>query len=212
MDEAPGLMNCVAMRQAATHWWTVRARKIPAVTACILALAPLGASATPDEAAVAGCRRLVKEKWELSRALDFEGCLDRLAGSPSPYDDHGYKLALWGETLLATDGIGLYRSDDGGVNWSVARQPADLERAALEVAPADPPPQPSAILPPAEPKPDAAAVASQAARYRMWLTLARRCDPALPEEGTPLRDLQFKASECERRLRQPSGDVSTSNN
>ncbi|MDD3445361.1 MAG: hypothetical protein PHS60_08115 [Zavarzinia sp.] len=168
-----------------------------------------GGAAAMAEDATAACRRLVKEKWETARTLDLEGCLDRLAGSPSPYDENGYKLALWGEVLLATDGIGLYQSDDGGTSWSVARQPDDITEAALIVAPADPPPLRPTVEVPAEPKPDAAARASEAARYRMWLTLARRCDPSLPDEGTPLRDLQFKASECERSLRLPPGRAST---
>ncbi|WP_146210377.1 hypothetical protein [Zavarzinia compransoris] len=203
------MVNFVAMERAATTRMAALAAAF-ALAGGFAMPAPL-AAATEDPA-LAGCRRLVKEKWEVSRPLDLEGCLDRLAGSPSPYDEHGYKLALWGDILLATDGIGLYQSDDGGVHWTVVRQPADLERAALDHAPADPPPQPAAVEPPAEPKPDAAATASQAARYRMWLTLARRCEPTLPDEGTPLRDLQFKASECERRLRLPPGDVSTTQN
>lgn len=158
----------------------------------------------------APCRRLIKEKWENSRPLDLEGCLDRLAGSPSPYDANGYKLALWGEMLLATDGTALYRSGDGGTSWSVARQPADVTRAALDVAPADPPPLAPEVPAPAEAASGATVDSASAARYRMWLTLARRCDPTLPEDGLALRDLQFKASECERRLRQPPGNVSTS--
>lgn len=185
--------------------------RVPAMVLAFAAvlLSPVSGGAAVADDTTAACRRLVKEKWEASRPLDLEGCLDRLAGSPSPYDENGYKIALWGEVLLATDGIGLYQSADGGTSWSVARQPDDITEAALIVAPADPPPLRPIIEVPAEPKPDAAARASEAARYRMWLTLARRCDPALPDEGTPLRDLQFKASECERSLRLPPGRAST---
>ncbi|PWR18188.1 hypothetical protein DKG74_19745 [Zavarzinia aquatilis] len=160
----------------------------------------------------APCRRLIKEKWEMSRPLDLEGCLDRLAGSPSPYDPNGYKLALWGDVLLATDGTALYQSADAGLSWSVARQPADVTRAALTFAPSDPPPLAPETPAPAEAASGTTADAASAARYRMWLALARRCEPALPDEGASLRDLQFKASECERRLRLPPGNVSTSQN
>ncbi|MCF4165825.1 hypothetical protein L2U69_09235 [Zavarzinia compransoris] len=180
-----------------------------AVAMALLAPTPGQAAVTADDGDTAACRRLVKEKWEIPRTLDLEGCLDRLAGSPSPYDENGYKLALWGDTLLASDGTGLYQSDDGGESWIVARQPADVTQAALILAPADPPPLRPAVDAPPLPAPDAAAGASQAARYRMWLTLARRCDPDLPDEGTALRDLQFKASECERTLRAPPGRAST---
>lgn len=172
-------------------------------------LVPAPAHATDDP--TAGCRRLIKEKWESSRALALEDCLDRLAGSPSPYDANGYKLALWGDVLLASDGVALYQSDDGGSSWTVVRQPDDLTRNDLATAPADPPPLPPGVEAPAE----AAAPAADAganARYRMWLALARRCEPALPDQGAALRDLQFKASECERRLRQPPGNVSTTQN
>lgn len=185
-------------------------------TAVALALALVAAlsleARAADPSEPAPCRRLIKEKWENSRPLDLEGCLDRLAGSPSPYDGNGYKLALWGEVMLATDGTALYQSEDGGLSWTVARQPADVTRAALTFAPSDPPPLAPETPAPAEAASGSTADAGTAARYRMWLALARRCDPALPEEGASLRDLQFKASECERRLRLPPGNVSTSQN
>lgn len=183
----------------------MRAAMLVAATAalCLTPAAPLAA-----EEGSAQCRRLVRDKWETSRPSDLEGCLDRLAGSPATYDANGYKLALWGTVLLASDGIALYQSPDGGNSWQVARQPADVTREALSLAPADPPPLPPQVQPPVEPTTTtASADGAQVARYRMWLALARRCDPSLPDDGTALRDLQFKASECERRLRQPAGSV-----
>jgi len=180
---------------------------VVAVAALSLCLSPLAAAAVAQDEVSAPCRRLVRDKWEASRGSDLEGCLDRLAGSPATYDVNGYKLALWGSVLLATDGIALYQSEDGGTSWAVARQPADVTREALVLAPADPPPLPPDTPPPPETAPGEAGDGAQAARYKMWLALARRCDPSLPDEGTALRDLQFKASECERRLRQPGGTV-----
>lgn len=199
--------NSGAMKRGSRKAWGAGVMAV-AVASGILCATGLGAvAAVAQDDIAAPCRRLVRDKWEPSRGSDLEGCLDRLAGSPATYDVNGYKLALWGTVLLATDGIALYQSEDGGTSWEVARQPADVTREALLLAPADPPPLPPETPPPSETTTSDVGDGAQAARYKMWLALARRCDPALPDEGTALRDLQFKASECERRLRQPGGTV-----
>lgn len=169
----------------------------------LVAFAPWGEDAAA--ASQAACSRLVADGFDTPRAATLDDCVDRLAASPARFDENGYKLARWGDQWLASDGISFYRSADGAI-WAVVHAGGQPVGRRDEV-PQEPPPMipvglPAIALPAPAPAP-AAPGAADDPRYRMWLALARRCDPTLEDAGRTLPELQFMATECERRLRQP---------
>ncbi len=154
---------------------------------------------------MAACSRLLTDGFDTPRATTLNGCVDRLATSPARFDENGYKLARWGDRWLASDGISVYNSGDGAL-WAVVNN-GDQPVGRRDQVPQEPPPLipvglPLLALPTPAPAPAAPGAGSDP-RYRMWLALARRCDPTLDDTGRTLPELQFMATECERRLRQP---------
>lgn len=88
-------------------------------TLCTLLMLALGAPASfaQGKADTAACQLLRGQLWKPSGTLTLQACADDIGRRGDTQEGSGVRFGFWGQTLLAANKDGRFRSDSGGRDW-----------------------------------------------------------------------------------------------